>query len=114
MKAYINAGKLSAGHARVLVGQPDPEAVAREIVEKGLNVRQVEAMARRSRPKRRPRKKTAPAARGQGRRHAWRWRSGCPMRSGLLVSIDHRGKGGVLLQCAIARSSSSTTWSGGW
>ena len=44
VKAYINAGKLSAGHARALINQPDPEAVAREIVSKGLNVRQVEAL----------------------------------------------------------------------
>src|SRR5229473_4621271 len=44
VKAYINAGKLSAGHARALINQPDPEAAAREIVEKGLNVRQVEAL----------------------------------------------------------------------
>src|SRR6478736_1157726 len=44
VKAYINAGKLSAGHARALINHPDPEAVAREIVEKGLNVRQVEAL----------------------------------------------------------------------
>ena len=47
VKAYINAGQLSAGHARLLVGQPNAEDFARQIVERGLNVRQVEAMARR-------------------------------------------------------------------
>ena len=26
VKAYINDGKLTAGHARALIGQPDPEA----------------------------------------------------------------------------------------
>src|SRR5580704_11881753 len=45
VKAFIDAGKISAGHARMLIGQPDPEKIAREIVERGLNVRQVEAMA---------------------------------------------------------------------
>jgi ParB family transcriptional regulator, chromosome partitioning protein len=46
VKAYITAGKLSAGAARMLIGAPDPEQMAREIVERDLNVRQVEALAR--------------------------------------------------------------------
>src|SRR3984885_7843168 len=46
VKGYIHAGKLSAGHARMLVGQPNAEQLAEEIVSRGLNVRQVEAMAR--------------------------------------------------------------------
>src|SRR5215475_3586375 len=46
VKAYIHAGELSAGHARMLIGASDPEAMAREIVERGLNVRQVEALAK--------------------------------------------------------------------
>jgi ParB family chromosome partitioning protein len=45
VQAYISLGKLSAGHARALIGVPDPEALARRIVEEGLNVRQVEALA---------------------------------------------------------------------
>jgi ParB family chromosome partitioning protein len=46
IKAYIHAGKLFAGHARMLVGQPDAERLAEEIVARGLNVRQVENLAR--------------------------------------------------------------------
>jgi ParB family transcriptional regulator, chromosome partitioning protein len=45
VQAYIAAGKLSAGHARALIGVPDPGAAARRIVEEGLNVRQAEALA---------------------------------------------------------------------
>jgi ParB family chromosome partitioning protein len=45
VKAYINAGQLTAGHARALLTQSDPAAVAREIVEGGLNVRAVERKA---------------------------------------------------------------------
>ncbi len=44
VKAYINQGKLTAGHARALINQPDPEGVARDIVEKGLNVREAEKL----------------------------------------------------------------------
>jgi len=46
VKSYIIAGQLSAGHARMLVGQPNAEKLAEDIVARGLNVRQVEAMAR--------------------------------------------------------------------
>jgi len=46
VKAYINSGQLSAGHARLLVGQPNAEEFAEMIVKRGLNVRQVEEMAR--------------------------------------------------------------------
>jgi ParB family chromosome partitioning protein len=46
VKAYINSGQLTAGHARLLVGQPNAEEFAELIVKRGLNVRQVEEMAR--------------------------------------------------------------------
>jgi ParB family chromosome partitioning protein len=39
-------GKLDAGHARVLLTAPEPEALARRIVAEGLSVRQAEALAR--------------------------------------------------------------------
>src|ERR1700741_1904920 len=45
VQGYIAAGKLSAGHARALIGVPDPLAAAKQIVEQGLNVRQTEALA---------------------------------------------------------------------
>src|SRR4029077_6498247 len=45
VQAYITSGQLSAGHARALIGVPDPTASAKRIVEEGLNVRQAEAMA---------------------------------------------------------------------
>ncbi len=47
VKALIDAGKLSAGHARMLVGQPNALEIAQDIIARGLSVRQVEAMARR-------------------------------------------------------------------
>ena len=94
VKAYINAGKLSAGHARALINQPDPEAVARDIVAKGLNVRQVEALGQ---------EKAAAAGKAVTTRArtvkdsdtiALEKRLSDAL--GLVVSIDHRGQGGVL------------------
>jgi ParB family chromosome partitioning protein len=42
----LAGGKLDAGHARVLLTAPEPEALARRIVAEGLSVRQAEALAR--------------------------------------------------------------------
>ena len=42
VKAMVRDGQLTAGHARTLIGLPDPEARAQEIVAGALNVRQSE------------------------------------------------------------------------
>jgi ParB family chromosome partitioning protein len=43
---HLRAGRLSAGHARALVTAANPEALARQVIERGLSVRQTEALAR--------------------------------------------------------------------
>ena len=42
VKAWIRDGKLTAGHARTLLSEADPEARARELIEGALTVRQAE------------------------------------------------------------------------
>jgi ParB family transcriptional regulator, chromosome partitioning protein len=42
VKAMLRDGRLTAGHARTLLGADDPEARAREIVEGAMNVREAE------------------------------------------------------------------------
>jgi ParB family chromosome partitioning protein len=42
VKAWIREGKLTAGHARTLLSETDPEARARELIEGALTVRQAE------------------------------------------------------------------------
>ncbi len=44
----LRAGRLTSGHARALAAAPDPAALAREVIERGLNVRETEAMARKA------------------------------------------------------------------
>jgi ParB family chromosome partitioning protein len=44
VQALVRDGSLSAGHARALIGREDAEEVAKEIVKRGLNVRDVEAL----------------------------------------------------------------------
>jgi ParB family chromosome partitioning protein len=46
VKDYIHSGNLTAGHARLLVSQPNAQELAEEIVQRGLSVRQVEELAR--------------------------------------------------------------------
>jgi ParB family chromosome partitioning protein len=44
VRSMVEDGKLSAGHARALVGRDDAEALAQKIIENQLNVRDVEAL----------------------------------------------------------------------
>ncbi len=92
VKAYIHAGKISAGAARMLIGAADPEEMAREIVDRGLNVRQVEALA----------KDRAPGSGKTAKKRVVKNADTIALERrvsntlGLTVTIDHRSKGGVL------------------
>src|ERR1700737_3820414 len=56
-QANIATGELSAGHARALIGVPDPLTAAKRIVAEGLSVRQTEALAHEEGvPERKPQK----------------------------------------------------------
>ena len=46
VKSLLDDGRLSAGHARALVGNEGAAALAAEIVKKGLNVRQTEQLVK--------------------------------------------------------------------
>lgn len=43
-------GTLSMGHARAIIGAPDAEALAEQVVSKGLSVRQTEKLAQNAKP----------------------------------------------------------------
>jgi ParB family chromosome partitioning protein len=45
IREHLRAGRLSAGHARALLGAEEPEKLAAQILTRGLSVRQAEAMA---------------------------------------------------------------------
>lgn len=44
VQTMVEDGKISAGHARALVGREDAEAIAKKIVDSQMNVRDVEAL----------------------------------------------------------------------
>jgi ParB family chromosome partitioning protein len=45
IREHLRAGRLSAGHARALLGAEEPEKLASQILTRGLSVRQAEALA---------------------------------------------------------------------
>ena len=50
VKQSLTEGEISMGHARAVLTAEDPEELTREIVAKGLSVRQTEALAKRVKP----------------------------------------------------------------
>ena len=91
VRAMVRSGELTAGHARPLIGTEDPEALARAIVQRGLNVRQTERLAKAP-----PRATTArPTAAKDADTVALEHDLGA--RLGLSVEIKRRGDGGALV-----------------
>ncbi len=55
VRRHLEEGRLSAGHARALLGAEDPAALAEEVVRRALNVRATERLVTgRAKPPRRP------------------------------------------------------------
>ena len=59
---HVLDGRLSAGHARALLTAKNPDALADLIVAQGLNVRQTEALARKSQEEDKPKAPKAASA----------------------------------------------------
>jgi ParB family chromosome partitioning protein len=97
VKAYIHSGKLTAGHARMLIGEPNADALAEEIIARELNVREVEAMARE-----RAQKNGGKQGKGRARTASTKdadvlaFEKRVSDATGLVVSIDHRTDRGTL------------------
>ena len=98
VKGHLAEGRLSAGHARALLAVSDPEKVAREVIAKGLTVRDVEALSKA---------KASPPAlvKGRGAPVAAPERKSADTRAlekrlgdalGLAVSLEGKGEAGEL------------------
>jgi ParB family chromosome partitioning protein len=94
IRGYIVKGKLDAGHARMLVGQPNAEKLAEEIVARGLNVRQVEEIARQESG----RNGKSPSRKRSAEKNAdtLALEKRLSDALGLVVSVDARGESGVV------------------
>ncbi len=96
VEAMVVDGSLSAGHARALLVFDDPEPVAKRIVARGLNVREVEKLAQaHQRPAAPPAPEPKPKRALQGDdTKALAKRIAAAL--GLGVEIDVRGAGGEI------------------
>src|SRR5690606_8900664 len=90
VRSMVASGTLTAGHARTLITVDDPGHLARQIVEKGLSVREAEALSqqREPAPKAKPREENTrdAATVALERRLADAF--------GLSVALSHSDKGG--------------------
>ncbi|MFZ0098448.1 MAG: ParB/RepB/Spo0J family partition protein [Gemmobacter sp.] len=48
VRGHVISGKLSAGHARALITTSDPSKLAREVIDRGLSVRETENLVKRA------------------------------------------------------------------
>jgi ParB family chromosome partitioning protein len=94
VQGMLREGQLTAGHARALLAVEDPAKLASQIVDQGLNVRQVEALTQEQSEKA-----------GRAPKQRERIEKDADTRAlektlsdalGMAVSIDHRGSGGEL------------------
>jgi ParB family chromosome partitioning protein len=97
VQALIAKGDLSAGHARALIGVPDPLTAAKRIVAEGLNVRQAEALAHEEGvPERKPQKPRASAAAKAKDADTVALEKRVSDALGLTVTVSHRDPGGTV------------------
>ncbi|MFC0410272.1 ParB/RepB/Spo0J family partition protein [Roseomonas elaeocarpi] len=90
VRALLSSGSLTAGHARALLTAADPVKLAEQVVTRGLNVRQTEALAAAT-----PAKPNAARTASDPETRDLERRLGD--RLGLGVAIKRAGKGGKLV-----------------
>ena len=98
VKALVQSGELSAGHARQLIGQPNALEIAQDIIKRGLSVRQIEQEMRKdgaaqARDVRNEAKGHTSGAKDADTRALEKRLSDV---LGLEVTVDHRGDSGTL------------------
>ena len=92
VRQALMRGDISMGHARAVAASPDPEALTREIIAKGLSVRQAEARAKRA--KRGPGELVLTDRQPDADLAALERQLGDML--GLKVNVVHKGKGGAV------------------
>jgi ParB family transcriptional regulator, chromosome partitioning protein len=91
VRAQIEQGSLTAGHARALVATDTPAELADKIIKLGLSVREAEGLARDANPVRKAKAKAEKDADTKALERS------VAEALGLKVEISHRGDAGGLL-----------------
>ncbi len=86
VQGFVKSGQLSAGHARALITSDDPSGLARQIIAKGLSVRETERLTKSPEPK-----KAARAARKAEKDADTRaLEADLTANIGMKVTVDHK------------------------
>ena len=91
VREYLVAGQLSAGHARALLGHPNADRLASDIVKQGLSVRDVEKLVADKKPSKGGSKSKKPAEKDTDTRAL---EKSIADNLGLSVAIQHEKNGG--------------------
>jgi ParB family chromosome partitioning protein len=94
VQGRVTDGSLSMGHARALLGARDIEALAEQVIAKGLSVRETERLAKGAKPQRAPRSSGAREPSGNADIAALERQLSDLL--GLNVRISHADTGGTL------------------
>lgn len=94
VQRHLREGRLSAGHARALITTPDPVALARQVIAKGLSVRETEALARKAAD---PKPKAPAATRSEKDADTRALEGDLTATLGMAVSIEHKGQDGGMV-----------------
>ena len=96
---FVRSGKLSAGHAKLLIGVPDAEQIAWRVMETEMSVRQLEDELREDRQRH---AMEVPTGKMPGRPRTMKDPDTVALERrlsdalGLAVTIDHKGERGTL------------------
>tara|TARA_R110000850_G_scaffold11561_10_gene39508 strand:- start:330 stop:1283 length:954 start_codon:yes stop_codon:yes gene_type:complete len=96
VKALVIEDKLSMGHARALINAPDAEDLAPQIVQKGLSVRDVERLVRKSLASKKPSPAKKPASLSEADADIQALETHLGDLLGLNVKIQPDGQGGTM------------------
>ncbi len=98
VQQFVRSGKLSAGHARALIGIDDAEQLARRAMQSDMSVRQLEDEVRADRMRHAPDAPATAAKRAKPAKDAdtRALEKRVSDALGLEVTVDHRGEGGTL------------------
>lgn len=91
VQTWLREGKLTAGHARALITSDDPTALARQVIARGLSVRETEQLARRDKGATRD---AAPRRRSEKDADTRVLEQDLSANLGMAVVIDHQGHDG--------------------
>ena len=97
VQAMVGDGVLTMGHARAMIGASDPEGLAREVVRRGLSVREAETLARGTKPAAVPARRKPPSAAGSANEDVAALERQLGDMLGLRVTIGHTETGGTVV-----------------